>query len=115
MRDALASTTDNKLRVTATMQAYFDFVADAGRRVPARLRVRPHLRAVRARPASSSVLQGCAELVSAVIAEDAGLSEAEAHLLAVGLIGTAQVTARYWITTGEADARATRRCGWSRR
>ena len=47
------------------------------------------------------VLQECAELVSAVIAEDAGLSEAESHLLAVGLIGTAQVSARYWITTGE--------------
>ena len=48
------------------------------------------------------MLQECAELVSAVIAEDAGLSEERAHLLGVGLIGSAQVTARYWVTTGEA-------------
>ncbi len=100
VRAALASTTDNKLRVTATMQAYFDFVADEGGAF--RLVFESDLisePSVRARV--EQVLQGCAELVSAVIAEDAGLSEAESHLLAVGLIGTAQVSARYWITTGE--------------
>jgi hypothetical protein len=47
------------------------------------------------------VTQRCAELVSAVIAADAGLSEHESHLLAVALIGTAQVSARYWMQTGE--------------
>jgi len=100
VRAALDETTDNKLRVTATMQAYFDFVADPGGAF--RLVFESDLTSepsVRARV--EQVLQACAELVSAVIAEDAGLSEAESHLLAVGLIGTAQVSARYWVTTGE--------------
>ncbi len=97
---ALAGTTDNDLRVTATMQAYFDFVADpagAFRLVfESDLTSEPSVRA-----RVEQVLQECAELVSEVIATDAGLSEAQSHLLAVGLIGTAQVSARYWVTTGE--------------
>jgi AcrR family transcriptional regulator len=101
VREGLASTTDNKLRVTATTQAYFDFVSDPGGAF--RLVFESDLTSepsVRARV--ERVLQECAELVSAVIAEDAGLSPDESHLLAVGLIGSAQVTARYWVTTGEA-------------
>jgi AcrR family transcriptional regulator len=100
VRNALSGTTDNNLRVTATMQAYFDFVADpagAFRLVfESDLTSEPSVRA-----RVEQVLQECAELVSAVIAQDAGLSEAESHLLAVGLIGTAQVSARYWVQTGE--------------
>jgi AcrR family transcriptional regulator len=100
VRDALAGSTENKVRVTATMQAYFDFVSDPGGAF--RLVFESDLTAepsVRARV--DRVTQGCAELVSAVIAADAGLSEHESHLLAVGLIGTAQVSARYWVQTGE--------------
>jgi AcrR family transcriptional regulator len=101
VRQGLEGTTDNKLRVTATMRAYFDFVSEpdgAFRLVfESDLTSEPSVRA-----RVEHVLQACAELVSAVIAEDAGLSEEESHLLAVGLIGTAQVSARYWVTTGEA-------------
>jgi len=100
VRDGLAGTSDNKLRVTATTQAYFDFVSDPGGAF--RLVFESDLTSeppVRARV--EQVLQECAELVSEVIAKDAGLSAEESHLLAVGLIGSAQVTARYWVTTGE--------------
>ena len=101
VREGLAGTTDNKLRVTATTQAYFDFVSDPGGAF--RLVFESDLTSEPAvRERIERVLQECAELVSAVIAEDAGLSEEQAHLLAVGLIGSAQVTARYWVTTGEA-------------
>ena len=31
--------------------------------------------------------------------EDAGISADEAHLPSVGLVGMAQVTARYWLST----------------
>ena len=44
-----ASTTDNKERVAATTEAFYDYVADAGRRVPAGVRVRPDQRAGGAR------------------------------------------------------------------
>ena len=99
VRDALADTTDNKLRVTATTQAYFDFVSDEGGAF--RLVFESDLTSEPAvRERVERVLQQCAELVSEVIASDAGLSADESHLLAVGLIGTAQVSARYWMTQG---------------
>ena len=97
--DALAGTTENKLRVIATTQAYFDFVSDEGGAF--RLVFESDLMSEpTVRERVERVLQQCAELVSEVIAADAGLSAEEAHLLAVGLIGTAQVSARYWMTTG---------------
>ncbi len=98
--DALASTTDNKLRVTATTQAYYDFVADEGGAF--RLIFESDLTSEPAvRERVDRVNQECAELVSEVIAEDAGLSDEQSHLLASGLIGMAQVSARYWVTTGQ--------------
>ncbi len=96
VRAALDSTTDNKQRVTATIQAYFDFVADDGGAF--RLVFESDLvneRAVRERV--DRVTHECADLISAVIAEDAGLSQAQAMLLAVGLVGMAHVSARYWL------------------
>ena len=41
----------------------------------------------------------CAAMVSQVVREDAGISDDEAHLLSVGMVGMAQVTARYWLTS----------------
>jgi AcrR family transcriptional regulator len=101
VRDALRSTDDNKQRVAATMQAYFDFVAaqDGAFRLvfESDLTSEP---AVRERVERST--QDCAELVSEVISHDAGLSTDEAHLLAVALTGMAQLSARYWISTNRA-------------
>ena len=42
----------------------------------------------------------CAKLISAVIAEDTGLGPEESMVLAIGLTGISQVTARYWLSTG---------------
>ena len=83
---ALAETTDNKLRVQATVQAYFDFVDDPGGAF--RLIFESDLTnetAVRERVDRTN--DACATLVSKVIAEDTGLTEAEALLLAAGLTG----------------------------
>jgi AcrR family transcriptional regulator len=98
IRDALASTTDNKQRVTATFAGFFDFVGGEGEAF--RLVFESDLSnepAVRARLQRS--LQDCTELISQVIKEDAGLSDEEAHLLGMGLVGMAQVSARYWLST----------------
>ncbi|HSA50140.1 MAG TPA: TetR/AcrR family transcriptional regulator [Yinghuangia sp.] len=99
VRNALASTHDNKLRVAATVDAYFAFVDDHGGAF--RLVFESDLTneaAVRDRV--DRVAETCAEAVSEVIAEDTGLGQAEAMLLAIGLTGQAQVTARYWISKG---------------
>jgi AcrR family transcriptional regulator len=98
VRGALAATTDNKQRVGATIRAYFEFVEREGGAF--RLIFESDLTnedAVRRRV--ERVTSRCAEAISEVIAEDAGLSPEEAMLLAVGLTGMANVAARYWLAT----------------
>jgi AcrR family transcriptional regulator len=98
VRAGLASTDDNSSRAVATIDAYFRFVEDEG--AAFRLVFESDLTnesAVRRRV--ESVNAACAEAVSELIAEDAGLSREESMLLAVGLVGMAQVTARYWLDT----------------
>jgi len=99
VRAALASTTDNKQRVAATMDAYFTYVEDEGGAF--RLVFESDLTnepAVRDRVDKVSL--DCAQAVSEVISEDTDLPEDEAMLLAVGLCGMAQITARYWLGNG---------------
>ncbi|MCX2969649.1 TetR/AcrR family transcriptional regulator [Streptomyces sp. TRM70308] len=109
VRAALESTTDNKQRVAATMDAYFAFVENEGGAF--RLVFESDLTnepAVRERVDKVSL--ECADAVSAVIAEDTDLPQGQAMLLAVGLCGMAQITARYWLGAGQQiprDAAAT--------
>jgi AcrR family transcriptional regulator len=96
VRDALASTSDNKLRVHATIAAYYDFVANNGGVF--RLVFESDLTSqAEVRELVDSANRRCADLVTKVIAEDAGLAPHESHLLAVGLTGLAQVSARSWL------------------
>lgn len=99
VRTALESTTDNKLRINATFTAFFDFVGSTGQAF--RLVFESDLRnetAVRAR--LDKTMQDCAEMVSEIIREDAGVGDSEAHLLGMGLVGMAHVSAIYWLSTG---------------
>jgi AcrR family transcriptional regulator len=99
VRDALDSTSDNKQRVAATIEAYFRFVDEDGgafRLVfESDLTNQPE---VRERVEGTTL--ACAELISEVIREDAGLPKEQSRLLAVGLVGMAQVSARYWLAEG---------------
>jgi AcrR family transcriptional regulator len=89
VRRALASTTDNKQRVAATISAYFEFVdseSEAFRLVfESDLRSDPEVRAIVDRVASS-----CASAIAGVIRE----------ILGVAMAGMAHVTARFWLETG---------------
>jgi AcrR family transcriptional regulator len=94
---ALASTTDNSQRVPATFRAFFDYVSGAGEAF--RLVFESDLSnepAVRERIDRAS--SDCAEMVSELIREDAGVSDEQAVLLGMALVGMAQVTARYWLS-----------------
>jgi AcrR family transcriptional regulator len=95
-RLALESTQDNKQRVAATMDAFFAYVANdtgAFRLVfesdltnePA---VREHV---------ERVTTECADLIAHVISDDTGLPDQASRLLAVSLVGMAQVSARFWL------------------
>jgi AcrR family transcriptional regulator len=104
VRDALASTTDNKQRVPATFKAFFDFVGGTGEAF--RLVFESDLSnepAVRER--LDQAMRQCADMVSQFIREDAGLADNEAHLLGMALVGMAQTTSRYWLSSGRAIPR----------
>jgi AcrR family transcriptional regulator len=98
VHDALASTTENKQRVPATFKAFFDYVGgddEAFRLVfESDLSNEP---AVRER--LDATIGACANMVSQFIREDAGIGDDEAHLLGMALVGMAQVSARYWLST----------------
>jgi AcrR family transcriptional regulator len=100
MSEALSSTTDNRQRVPATFKAFYDFVA--GTDEAFRLVFESDLSnepAVRGR--LEKTMHDCADMVSQFIREDAGVSDAEAHLLGMALVGMAQVSARYWLGTDQ--------------
>lgn len=98
-RGALASTDDNKLRVAATVKAFYDYVAhDTG---AFRLVFESDLTSEPAvRTQIERVTAETAEMVTEVIADDTGLPDEAARLLAVSLVGMAQVSARNWLSEG---------------
>ncbi|GEP35125.1 TetR family transcriptional regulator [Nocardioides szechwanensis] len=104
-RLALDSTHDNKLRVGATVDAFFEYVAlDTGAfrlvfesdltNEPA---VREHV---------ERVTTECAALIAHVIRDDTGLPDDASYLLAVSLVGMAQVSARFWLKDAGAIPRS---------
>ncbi|EIE97689.1 TetR/AcrR family transcriptional regulator [Saccharomonospora glauca] len=96
VQQALASTTDNKQRVKNAVGAFFDFVnSDVGafRMVfESDLRGEPAVQEAVDRATSASV-----DAITETITADAGLDEEKARLLAVGLVGMSQVSARFWL------------------
>ena len=95
-RKALEATEDNKQRVAATMQVFYDYVANAHGAF--RLVFESDLNnepAVRERV--DRVTTECASMVAAVIHDDTGLPDEQSRLLAVSLVGMAQVSARFWL------------------
>ena len=98
VRDALGSTTDNKQRVAATFGAYFEFVVGKGQAF--RLVFESDLSNEAAvRDKLERAQRECAAMISEVVRQDAGLNDDEARLVSVGMVGLAQVTARYWLST----------------
>ena len=98
-RKALTGTTDNATRVSAMVNAYFAFVEEPGGAF--RLVFESDLSnepGVRQRVDAADV--ALARLSADVIAEDTGLSDDEALLLASGMQGMVQVAARRWLRDG---------------
>ena len=90
VRVALESTTDNRARVAASVEAYFDFVQGDGEAF--RLVFESDLRnepAVRQRV--ERMTEQCVDAIAKTIAEDTGFRAEEARLLSVGLVGLAEV------------------------
>lgn len=96
-REALASTHDNKTRVAAAMAAFYTYVA--GERGAFRLVFESDLTSEPAvREHVERVTTECAAMIADVIHDDTGLPPERSGLLAVSLVGMAQVSARFWVS-----------------
>lgn len=99
VRTALASTTENRERVQAVIQRWYDTVADRG--LAFRLVSESDLTSDEGvRGQIERFHHECADAIAAVIAEDTGLPDEAAHLLASGLVGASIQSARTWLDSG---------------
>ena len=99
LEDALSSTDNNANRVNAMVAAFFEFVSSTSGDF--RFVFESDLtgeRAVQQRLAL--VNHAISDAIADVIAEDTSLPQQQAKLLAVSLVGIAQVSARFWISGG---------------
>jgi AcrR family transcriptional regulator len=105
VRSAMMATPDNKERVKGAVQAYFDFVdheSEAFRLVfESDLRNDPQVR-----ERVERVEQGCIAAVTDTVVSDTGQNQANAELLASGLVGAAGQAAQYWLATGRQTPKA---------
>ncbi len=102
VREALASTTDNRARVAASVAAYFDFVDGEGTDGEGAFRLvfESDLRndpVVRERV--DRMTQRCADAIAGTIAHDTGYRAEEAQLLSGALTRRKEVSARWWLTS----------------
>ena len=105
-RQALASTPDNKTRVAAAMAAFYSYVA--GERGAFRLVFESDLTSEPAvREHVERVTSECAAMISDVIHDDTGLPAEASRLLAVSLVGMAQVSARFWVSESSRSSELT--------
>jgi AcrR family transcriptional regulator len=96
IQKAIASNKENKNRVKATVGAYFEFIDDEGGAF--RLLFESDMSAEpQVRKRLDRMTYDCAVAVSAVISLDTGFPKEESMVLAIGLIGCAQITARHWL------------------
>jgi len=99
LEEALASTDDNADRVIATVAAFYEFISSESGDF--RFVFESDLTADGAvQERLSRVNAEISDAIAGVIADDTSLPPPQAKLLAVSLVGIAQVSARYWISSG---------------
>lgn len=96
IQKAIASNQENSSRVAATVDAYFGFIDSKGEAFrllfESDMNLEPQVR-----ERLNRMTYDCAAAVSAIISIDTGLGKEESMMLAVGIIGTVQTTARHWL------------------
>ncbi|TSD97314.1 TetR/AcrR family transcriptional regulator [Skermania sp. ID1734] len=96
VRQALRSTTDNRQRVRAAVQAFYDFIDHEaqGFRLIFESDVMGEPQVERR---IEQATEACVDAVFDLVSQDSGLDPYRARILAVGLVGASQCTARYWL------------------
>jgi AcrR family transcriptional regulator len=105
IQKAIAANRENSARVAATVEAYFGFIDSEGEAFrllfESDMNVEPQVR-----ERLNRMTYDCAAAISAVISIDTGLGKEESMMLAVGIIGTVQTSARHWLDRdGKIDRR----------
>ena len=105
IQKAIAANRENSARVAATVEAYFGFIDSEGEAFrllfESDMSVEPQVR-----ERLNRMTYDCAAAVSAVISIDTGLGKEESMMLAVGIIGTVQTSARHCLDRdGKIDRR----------
>jgi len=96
VRAALAATSDNHERVDNAVAAYFTFVADNDQAY--RLIFESDLRGqAEVERIVERATDDCISAITETITTDTGVDVERARLLASGMVGLSQVSARYWI------------------
>jgi AcrR family transcriptional regulator len=105
VRAALAATSDNHERVDNAVAAYFTFVADNDQAY--RLIFESDLRGqVEVERIVERATDDCISAITDTITTDTGVDVERARLLASGMVGLSQVSARYWIQQSPHVSRA---------
>lgn len=92
---ALLTTTDNRKRVRAAVQAFFDFIDqdNSGYRLIFSSDVMDPTVIRRVEGAT----EACVDAVYGLVMHDSGLDPYRSRMLAAGMVGASQVNARYWL------------------
>lgn len=96
VRQALRTTTDNRQRLRASVQAFFDFIehdSQGYRLIFQNDNVTDPQVAAQVKVAT----EACTDAVFDLISRDSGLEPHRARIIAVGLVGISVDCARYWL------------------
>ena len=96
VRQALRTTTDNRQRLRAAVQAFFDFIEhdSQGYRL---IFENDNVSEAQVADQVSVALEACTDAVFDLISQDSGLDPHRARMIAVGLVGISVDCARYWL------------------
>ena len=105
IQKAISANRENSSRVAATVEAYFGFIDSEGEAFrllfESDMSLEPQVR-----ERLNRMTYDNAAAVSAVISIETGLGKEESMMLAVGIIGTVQTSARHWLDRdGKIDRR----------
>ena len=106
VKDALASTSDNRRRVEATMQHWYDSVSDPGNNAFQLVFGSDLTNDARVTALLDRVVEESAAAIAAVIHEDTGLPYPASHLLAASLVGVGVIGGRSWMSSESTLTRA---------
>ena len=96
VRQALRTTTDNRLRLRSAVQAFFDFIEhdSQGYRL---IFENDNVSEPQVAAQVKVAIEACTDAVFDLISQDSGLEAHRARMIAVGLVGISVDCARYWL------------------